>query len=212
MPVARVVRDPVDQDAQPALVRGGQQLVEVRERPEQRIDVAVILDVVSVVTHRRAIERRQPDSIDPEPYQVIEMLPDAAQIADAVTADVAEAPRIDLVHDGRFPPGLTLGHGRTFHGAFRRVQQGGEEPGRRRWGWLETLNRRRSAVSRAEAQCPISGIMLTRMAIMLLLTPTLGVGYVLASRGRRWNGPQRRSTDGFPDATDQSQTGQPTGW
>jgi hypothetical protein len=118
-----MVRHPVDQDAQPAVVRGGEQLVEVRERAEQRIDVAVVGDVVAVVPHRRAIERRQPDRVDAEPHQMVEMPPDAREVADAVAAEIAEAARIDLVDDRRLPPGLgaaALGHEpRRSHGRGR---------------------------------------------------------------------------------------------
>ena len=105
MLVARVVRNPVDQHAQPARVRVGQEPVEVGERAEERIDVAVVRDVVAVVLHRRAEERGDPDRVDAEPDQVIEVPTDALEVADAVAARVAEAARIDLVDDGGLPPG-----------------------------------------------------------------------------------------------------------
>ena len=38
------------------------QPVEVRERAEQRVDVAVVGDVVAEVGHRRRIDRREPDA------------------------------------------------------------------------------------------------------------------------------------------------------
>ena len=106
MLVARVVGNPVDDHAQAARVRLGEQAVEVGERPEQRIDVAVVGDVVAVVLHRRAEEGREPERVDAEPDEVVEAPADALEIADAVAVRVAEAARIDLVEDGRLPPGL----------------------------------------------------------------------------------------------------------
>lgn len=52
MLIGRVVRDPVDDDADSAPVRGGKQAIEVLERPELRIDVGVIRHVVPEVGHR----------------------------------------------------------------------------------------------------------------------------------------------------------------
>ena len=44
----------------------GDQRVEIGERPEERIDVAVVRDVVAEVGHGRRIERRDPDGVDPK--------------------------------------------------------------------------------------------------------------------------------------------------
>ena len=55
-----------------ALVRSGDQAVGVRQGAEQRVDVAVVADVVAEVRHRRPVERRDPDGIDAEPGQVVE--------------------------------------------------------------------------------------------------------------------------------------------
>jgi hypothetical protein len=45
-------------------VRLGQQAIEIRQRAEQRIDVAVVGDVVAEVGHRGFEERRDPDRVD----------------------------------------------------------------------------------------------------------------------------------------------------
>ena len=49
----------------------------VGQRAEQRVDVAVVADVVAEVRHRRAVERRDPDRVDAQPRQVIEPALDA---------------------------------------------------------------------------------------------------------------------------------------
>ena len=104
--VARVVRHPVEQHLEAALVRSLDELVHVGQRSEHRIDVAVVADVVAVVDHRRAEHRRQPEGVDAEPLEVVEPVDDAAQVADAVAGRVAEAPWVDLVDDRGLPPRL----------------------------------------------------------------------------------------------------------
>jgi hypothetical protein len=64
MAVARVVRDEVEQDANPAPARVGDELVEVREGTEDRIDAAVVGDVVAPVGVRRRKHRAQPERVD----------------------------------------------------------------------------------------------------------------------------------------------------
>ena len=56
----------------------GDQLVEVGERPERRVDVVEVGDVVAQVGVRRDGDRAQPDAVDPEPLQVVEPLDDPA--------------------------------------------------------------------------------------------------------------------------------------
>ena len=68
----RVVGDEVEDDPQAAAVGLADQRVEVVERPEQRVDVAVVGDVVAEVRHRRAEDRRQPDRVDAQRRDVVE--------------------------------------------------------------------------------------------------------------------------------------------
>ncbi len=102
--VAGVVRDVVDEDPDAARVRLGDQLVEVSEGAEERVDIGVVGDVVAEVGHGGGVEGRDPDGIHAQPGEVVEPPGDARQIAGPVTVRVEEAPRVDLVHDGRLPP------------------------------------------------------------------------------------------------------------
>ena len=114
----RVVGHPVDEHPQAAVVRLGHQRVEVGQRAEDGVDVAVVADVVAVVLHRRPVERRQPEGVDAQPHQVVEMGTDAVEVADPVTVRVGERARIDLVHDRRTPPRLlrtSVGLGHVGH-------------------------------------------------------------------------------------------------
>jgi hypothetical protein len=72
-------------------------------------NIVVIADIVSVVVVRRLIEGRKPDDIDAKFLQVIELLNNSSQIADAVAVAIIEAARINLV-DNAFLPLLLL-HG-----------------------------------------------------------------------------------------------------
>ena len=102
--VGGVVGDPVDEDPEVARVRLGEQRVEGGEVAEERVDVAVVGDVVAEVGHRRAVERRQPEGVDAQPLQVVEVRADALEVADAVARRVGERARVDLVDDGLLPP------------------------------------------------------------------------------------------------------------
>ena len=86
-------------------MRVGGERVEVRQRAEGRVDVAVVGDVVAEVGHRRAVERRQPDAVDAEPLQVGQPPPDALEVTGAVAVGVLERARIDLVDGAVAPPG-----------------------------------------------------------------------------------------------------------
>ena len=107
MLIRRVVRHPVEQEPHAALVAAGDQIVEVGVGAEDRIDAAVVGDVVAEVAHRRGEDRRQPERVDAEVGQVVELVGDARQVADAITVRVGERPWIDLVDDGLTPPRST---------------------------------------------------------------------------------------------------------
>ncbi len=61
-------------------------------RAERRIDVAVVGDVVAVVAAGRRIERQEPQRGDAEVAQVIELLGQAGEVADAVAVAVGGTP------------------------------------------------------------------------------------------------------------------------
>ena len=76
--------DLVDDDLQPERMRARDQRVEIGERAEDRIDVAIIGDVIAEILHRRGEEGRQPDRVDAEAGDIIEMRGDPRQVADPV--------------------------------------------------------------------------------------------------------------------------------
>ena len=102
--VGGVVDHEVHDQPHAALVDALDQLVDVGQRPEGRVDVLVVADVVAVVVLRRPVDRRQPDDVDAQVGDVVEVVDDAADVADAVAVGVGEAARVDLVDDRGLPP------------------------------------------------------------------------------------------------------------
>ena len=113
--VAGVVGHPVEQHPQAPVVGLADQGVDRGQRAEQRVDVAVVAHVVAVVGHRRREDRRQPQGVDAQPGQVVEVAAHAVEVADPVAGGVAERPRVDLVDDRLPPPaGRGAGVGRSL--------------------------------------------------------------------------------------------------
>ena len=110
MLVRAVADDLVDDDLEPERVRLFHQPVEIAQRAEDRIDVAVVRHVVAEILHRRGEERAQPDGVDAEIGDVVEPLGDADEVADAVAIVVLEGARVDLV-DHRAAPPVAIEHG-----------------------------------------------------------------------------------------------------
>src|SRR5262249_41576868 len=106
MLVRGMVRHEIEDDANTALVKRARQSVEIAKRPEERIDIDIVGDVIAEVSHRRRVDRRQPDRVDPEPAQIIDALEDPTEVADTIAVAVLEGAGIDLIDDGRLPPGL----------------------------------------------------------------------------------------------------------
>jgi hypothetical protein len=64
----------------------------------------VVGHVVAEVGHGGAVEGREPQRVDAEPDEMVEVLGDAGEVADAISARVRERARVDLVDDGGLPP------------------------------------------------------------------------------------------------------------
>ena len=111
MQIRRVVGDDVDDDPDAAGVQRVDHPVEVVERSQPRVDVAVVGDVVPAIGQRGRVERAQPHRVHAEVRQVIDARHDAGEVAQAVAVRIGEAARIHLVHDGLAPPGSGDGVG-----------------------------------------------------------------------------------------------------
>jgi hypothetical protein len=106
MLIRGVVRDQVEDDPHAASPRTSDQLVELVEGAEHRLDVAVVSDVVAPITVGRGIHRARPEAVDAEPLEVVELVDHASEIADAVAVRVGERAEVDLMMEDRaLPPG-----------------------------------------------------------------------------------------------------------
>ena len=99
MLVGRVVDDQLGDDADAALVRLVHEALEVLDRAVARMDALVVRDVVAVVAQRRRIEGQQPQRVDAEPLQVVELARQPGKVADAVVVAVEEGADVRLVDD-----------------------------------------------------------------------------------------------------------------
>ena len=64
----------------------------------------IVRDVVAVVSERRGIKRQQPDRVDAEILDVIELLNQPLEVADAVVVRIEERSDVQLVDDGVLVP------------------------------------------------------------------------------------------------------------
>ena len=101
-----MVRDDVDDCADPELPRGGDQLLGLVERAEGRVDRPVVDDVVAVVGKGRRIPGVEPQSVDAELVQIREPGAHTGEVTGPVAVPVGEAAHVDLVDDRVPPPGL----------------------------------------------------------------------------------------------------------
>ncbi len=105
------------------------ELDEILHRAELRQDLAEIADVIPAVLERRIVERRQPDAVDPQPLQVIQLLGHALERAGAVAVRVVEGTDQHLVEHRvlvplmvrALPRIVTRGRGRSLVGLGLRL-------------------------------------------------------------------------------------------
>ena len=73
MLVGCVVNDEIADDFDVAPVSLFQQTVEIGQRSELRIDILIVTDVIPEIHLRRRVERRNPDRIDSNLCQIVDL-------------------------------------------------------------------------------------------------------------------------------------------
>ena len=68
------------------------------------MDLAEVGDVVAVILERRGVDRHQPEAVDAQLLEVVELGRQADQVAVSVAVGVVESADIDLVEDGILVP------------------------------------------------------------------------------------------------------------
>ena len=113
-----VVHDEVGDDADAAPVRGVQQLDEIVDGAELGQHLVEVADVVAAVTQRRIVERRQPETIDAKPLDVVELFGQPTQVTGAVGVGVVERSHQHLVEHRALEPGAIRRQGPSVPEVF----------------------------------------------------------------------------------------------
>jgi len=100
----RVVHYEIGDHPDPALVRLVDEVPEVVERPVVGVDPEEVGDVVAAVAQRARVRGQQPDAVDPEPLQVVELVGQPAEVAGTVVVPVEEPADVDLVEERVLEP------------------------------------------------------------------------------------------------------------
>ncbi len=111
MLIRGVIDHQLGDDAHAAAVRLADEALEIGHAAVGGMDVLVVGDVVAVVAQRRRVERQQPQRRDAEILQVVELAPQALEIADAVIGGVEERLDVQLIDDRVLVP-LRIAHRR----------------------------------------------------------------------------------------------------
>jgi hypothetical protein len=85
-------------------VRRQDEVLEVVDGAVVRMDRVEVGDVVAAVAQRAGVHRQQPDAVDAEPLQVVELLGQPDEVARPVVVAVVEAAQVDLVEDRPLEP------------------------------------------------------------------------------------------------------------
>ena len=109
MLVGGVIDDELGDHLQSQPVRLAQHGAKIVERAELRMHVLIVGNVVAVVLERRGIEGHQPDGVDPEVPDVVELGGQALEIADAIVVRIEERLDVELVDDRVLVPERVVG-------------------------------------------------------------------------------------------------------
>src|SRR5437868_11287012 len=80
------------------------ELAEVVDRSVVGVNREEVRDVVAAVPKRGDVHRQQPDAVDAEPLQEVELVDQPAEVARPVVVAVEEPADVDLVEDGALEP------------------------------------------------------------------------------------------------------------
>lgn len=94
-----VVGDEIDDDANALFAGGVQEIQEVVQRSENRIDGIIVADVVAVIGKGGPEEGREPDTVDAQIVQIRHALLETYEVADPVAISVRKSAHVDSIDD-----------------------------------------------------------------------------------------------------------------
>ncbi len=97
--IRRVIQDELDDHAQPARVRLLQECLELLERAIARMDVRIIGNVVPIVPKWRWIHGLDPEAVDAERREMVQLGRQPDEVADAVSVAVRKRLDVQLIED-----------------------------------------------------------------------------------------------------------------
>src|SRR6266446_1628789 len=104
MLIRSVVQNQFDDDSHSSVVSCGEECLEVFKQTIAWVDCGIVRNVVAIVSQRRRKERQQPDDIDPQLLQIVQLLHETREISNAIAVAIAESADVQLVNDRIFVP------------------------------------------------------------------------------------------------------------
>src|SRR5579871_4962148 len=95
-------------DSDSTLVGGRQEALEIVQRSVDWVNGSVVGDVVTVVAQGRREEGHQPYRVDSQIPQVVELLGQSLEVANAISVAVVKRTDVDLIDDSVLVPKRVL--------------------------------------------------------------------------------------------------------
>ena len=102
--IRAVVYDQIHNDMLIPLFGLCKEAVHVLHCAEAGVNIVVIGDIISLVGQRGPVDRREPDYVHPQVFEIVEFFDNAGDVSDAVAIRVVETLGIDLISDLVMPP------------------------------------------------------------------------------------------------------------
>src|SRR5690554_132658 len=102
--IGSMVDDQFGQDPQPSAVRFLNEAAGILQGAVVGADAGILSDIITVIAPWRRIERQYPDGIHAKAHDVVELLDQAFEIANAVIVGVEKGLDVHLVDDGVLVP------------------------------------------------------------------------------------------------------------
>src|SRR5947209_7920792 len=99
-----MVGDEIEEQLDAAGMQPCYEIIEHGKAAEQRIDIAIIRNVVAEIEHWQRENRAKPDCVDAEPFEIRDSINDALQISLAVAIRILKRHWSDLIDHRPLPP------------------------------------------------------------------------------------------------------------